>query len=346
MPAVFSEIIKLEDKLKKTRLPAELAEKAGGLLERLAITAEAGGNLSDFDNIARYFDWIVALPWYQRVTTIPDIDQVKKILDANHYGLQQVKDRILEYLAVLILKSADTEKLKAPILCFLGLVGTGKTTLGYSIAQSLGRPFWRVPFGGMGGAANLRGQSRAYADSEPGQIIKTLRRVGAGNPVILLDEIDRITEESRADIMGVLVELLDPEQNFAFLDHYIDYPVDLSEVLFVATANNTTNIATAVLDRLEIIQMPSYSDSEKITIGKRYILPKALSDSGLSKDSVQFEEGVWSKLVRPLGFDPGMRSLERTIYGICRKVARATLEKKVKTVKVDSANLSQLLPSW
>lgn len=368
MPAAtFSEILKLEDKLKKARIPSELSTKASGMLERLRISLEYGGNLAEFDNIARYIDWIISLPWDKKIEENKDLAQVRRVLDSNHYGLIQIKERILEYLAVLILqgrtgmsgpilqsrtgeatalKSTVSRDLRAPILCLEGLVGTGKTTLAYSIAESLGRPFARIPFGGMGGAANLRGQSRVYPDSEPGLIVKSLKRVQAANSVFLLDEIDRVSEESRSDIMGVLVELLDPEQNFAFLDHYIDFPIDLSQVLFIATANNITNIATAVLDRLEIIQMPSYSDEEKIVIGKKYILPRALAESSLSKDGVKMDEAIWPKIVRPLGFDPGMRSLERTIYGICRKVAKLTLEEKVKSVKIDSSNLSSFIPSW
>lgn len=345
--ATYSEILKLEDKLRSVKLPAELSEKTGGMLERLRIRIETGASLAEFENVARYIDWITSLPWFTKVTEISDIGAVSAVLNKNHYGLSQIKERILEYLAVLILKkSGNSQKLKAPILCFVGLVGTGKTTLAYSIAEALGRPFARIPFGGMGGAANLRGQSRTYADSEPGLIVKALKRVRAANPVCLLDEIDRVTEESRADIAGVLVEVLDPEQNFAFLDHYLDYPVDLSEVLFIATANNTTNIATAVLDRLEVIQMSSYTDEEKIVIGQKYILPKALEESGLPKDALFIDYGIWPKIVRPLGFDPGMRSLERTIYGICRKVARASLEKGIKSVKINQTNLASFLPSW
>lgn len=346
MATVISEITKLEDKLAKVKLPAELSEKTAGMIERLQLAFEVSGNLTEFDNVSRYIGWITSFPWGRYVPEVKDLAKARAILNANHHGLEQIKERILEYLAVLILKSVDNQKLRAPIICFVGLVGTGKTTLAYSIAQALGRPFWRIPLGGMGGAANLRGQSKVYPDSEPGLVVKALRRVEAMNPVLLLDEIDRVTEESRSDIMGVLVELLDPEQNFAFLDHYIDFPIDLSTVLFVTTANNTTNVATAVLDRLEVIQMPSYTDAEKIVIGKKYIFPKALAEAGLDPTLVQIEEGIWPKIVRPLGFDPGMRSLERTIYGVCRKVTKLILEKKTKTVRIDSSNLPNFLPSW
>ncbi len=345
MTKILSEIVRLEDKLAKTKLPEELAGKSAGMLERLRLSLELGGNIAELDRVSQYIDWATSLPWFTKVSETKDLAETRKILDSNHYGLTEIKERILEYLAVLILKSGSLN-LHAPILCFVGLVGTGKTTLAASIAQALSRPFWRIPFGGMGGAANLRGQSRVYPDAEPGQIVKALKKVGAANPVLLLDEIDRVSEESRSDIMGVLVELLDLEQNFAFLDHYIDFPIDLSQVLFITTANNTTNIATAVLDRLEVIQMPAYSDSEKIIIGKKYILLKAILETGLGQTQVVFEEEVWPKIVRPLGFDPGMRSLERTVYGICRKVAKLALEEKVKSIKINSANLSRFIPSW
>ncbi len=204
----------------------------------------------------------------------------------------------------------------------------------------------RIPFGGMGDALQLRGQSRRYPDDEPGQIIKDLARAKTKNPVILLDEIDRVAEKVRGDIMGVLIELLDPEQNMAFTDHFIDYPFDLSEVLFITTANNTTNIATAVLDRLEVIQMPSYNDEEKITIGKSYILPKAIANCGLSPNAVVLDDDVWPKIVRPLGFDGGIRTLERTIEGICRKAAKLTVEGKSQTLHVTNENIKEFLPSW
>lgn len=346
MTKILSEIVRLEDKLAKTKLPDELLAKAAGMIERLRLSFELGGAIVEFDRVSQYIDWIISIPWFAKVSETGNLEQAAKILNSNHYGLTEIKERILEYLAVLILKSEDNQELRAPILCFVGLVGTGKTTLAASIAQSLGRTFWRIPFGGMGGAANLRGQSRVYPDAEPGQTVKALKRVGVANPVLLLDEIDRVAEEQRSDIMGVLVELLDPEQNAAFLDHYIDFPIDLSQVLFITTANNTTNIATAVLDRLEVIQMPSYTDSEKIIIGKKYILPKAISETGLSQTQVNLDEEVWPKIVRPLGFDPGMRSLERTLYGICRKIAKLVLTEKVKSVQIEPTNLSRFIPSW
>jgi ATP-dependent Lon protease len=236
--------------------------------------------------------------------------------------------------------------MRAPILLFVGLVGTGKTTIAYSIAEAMGRQFARVPFGGMSDPLDLRGQSRARPDAEPGMIIKALRRAGTKNPVILFDEIDRITTEGLSSIMGVLVELLDPEQNMAFRDHFVDYPFDLSEVLFIATCNNTTNISVAVMDRMEPIQMPSYTDEEKITIGKDFVLPRLLEEAGLDKDAIVIEQSVWPKIVRPLGYDAGVRTLQRNINGVVRKVAREIVEGKGKRHKITSENMRDYLPAW
>ena len=344
-PAQFEDIKLLETKLKNSQLPPDLYKKAAAFIERLVRLTTAQGYSNEYDSVSRYLDWIIALPWTNRSQDILSIDNAKKTLDANHFGLENIKERILEYISVANLKQSKGEKVKAPALLLIGLVGTGKTTMAYSIAQALARQFGRIPMGGMGDAVQLRGRSRAYPDSEPGQVMKVLRRVQTKNPVILLDEIDRVTEEARADIMGVLVELLDPEQNSSFLDHFIDYPLDLSEVLFVTTANNTANIATAVLDRLEIIEMPSYTDEQKITIAKNYLLPRALAASGLSAKELIFQDNVWQQIVRPLGFDAGMRTLDRTISAICRKVAKLKIEGKTTNITLAPDNFKQYLPA-
>lgn len=198
----------------------------------------------------------------------------------------------------------------------------------------------------MGDSLALRGQSRAFPDAEPGAIIKALRRAGTKNPVILLDEIDRVAEHARSDIMGVLIELLDPEQNATFTDHFIDHPFDLSEVLFITTANNTTNVSTAVLDRLEPIQMPSYSDEEKTTIAKSYVFPRTVKETGLRDGQLTIDDSVWPHIIRPLGFDPGIRTLERTIQGICRKVVRMIVEGKGQSFKLSPENVKEFLPTW
>ena len=279
-----------------------------------------------------------------------DLNSAKDILNKNHYGLVSAKDRILEYLASLMLniKNQNHNTTHAPILCLVGLVGTGKTTLAYSVAESLGRRFERIPFGGMGDVRALRGQSRVFPDAEPGQIIKKMIHAQSNNCVILLDELDRVTDSARADLMGTLLELLDPEQNVAFTDHYIDYQVDLSKVLFIATANNTTNISTAVMDRLEIIQMPSYSDEEKMVIGKSYLFPKIAMVSGLPQGMLVIDENVWPLIIRPLGYDSGIRTLERTIEGICRKVARMLVEGQIRDngiITISPQNIKQFLPT-
>lgn len=349
------EIHKLQEKLGGVKLPPELKDKANEMVTRLVRLEKFGGFTSEYENTARYIEMIVSLPWVKESQDTLDLKHAEEILDRNHYGLAETKERILEYLAVVKLQkekdikhvTGDWKKIsRAPILLFVGLVGTGKTTLGYSIAEALGRKFERIPFGGMGDPLYLRGQSRSYPDAEPGQVIKALRRAGTKNPVILLDEIDRVAEEARGTIMGVLVELLDPEQNSAFTDHFIDFPFDLSEVLFVATCNNTTHISTAVLDRLEPIQMPSYTDEEKITIGKKFVFPKILEEYGIDPNQIQIEEDLWPQIVRPLGFDAGIRTLERTIEGIGRKIAKLIVEGQTQKFHLTKENIKEYLPSW
>lgn len=346
VPAQFEDISLLENKLAGAQLPPELSAKAKAMLGRLTRMASSQGYSQEYDSVARYLDWIIALPWNRRSQDNLSLENAKKILDQNHYGLANIKERVLEYIAVESLRTRSTKQTKAPALLLVGLVGTGKTTMAYSIAQTIARQFGRIPMGGMGDALQLRGRSRAYPDAEPGQIVKVLRRVNTKNPIILLDEIDRVTQEAKADIMGVLVELLDPEQNSSFLDHFIDFPFDLSEVLFIATANNTAGISTAVLDRLEIMEMPSYTDEQKITIGKNYLLPKAVAASGLKNTEISFDETLWPQIVRPLGYDAGMRTLDRTINGICRKVAKLKLEGKLNSIRLTPENLKEYLPTW
>ena len=344
---VSSDLKTLEEKVRKASLPEELSERIIIRLGQLAKIVSSPSFLPELDSIERYIDWVINLPWNAKTKDVLDLAFAQKVLDQHHFGLAEIKERVLEYLAVMKLKEQKGETgdvYRAPILCFVGLVGTGKTTIAYSIAEALGRKIARIPFGGMGDPLDLRGQSRMHPEAEPGKIIKALRTCGSRNPVILLDEIDRVTDAGRASIMGVLVELLDPGQNYAFTDHYIDFPFNLSETLFIATANNTTNIATAVLDRLEPIMMPSYTDIEKITIGKSYVFPKALKDAGITTDVLQIDDQVWANIVRPLGFDSGIRTLERNIAGIVRKVARHVVEGKIQSVKLIPENIKEYLP--
>jgi len=348
---LFEEIVTLESRLKKANLPLLLLTRASEMLIRLSRMAKFGAYSVEYESTSRYIEWIIRLPWGKKTEDILDLSRAKQIFDEKHHGLTQVKERILEYLAVLKLKRTSRGEVeidikRAPILCLVGLVGTGKTTFASSIAEALGRKFERIPFGGMGDPYYLRGRAKGAIGAEPGQIMKALARAKTKNPVILLDEIDRVTTDSRATIMGVLVELLDPEQNSAFIDHYIDFPFDLSQVLFIATCNNTTNISTAVLDRMEPIQMPSYTDEEKIIIGRDYTLPRVLVECGLKRENLVIENDVWPKVVRPLGFDAGIRTLERTIEGICRKVARLIVEGKGNRFVINTENMGEFLPKW
>lgn len=338
----------LEDKIKQANLPGAFSEK---LIEEISLlrvslksdSSAGSGFFINFENFSNYVNCVLSLPFNKETKDILDLSSAKTILDKNHYGLRNVKDLILEYLSSLILNINNQNISRSPIICLVGLVGTGKTTLAYSIAESLGRKFGRIPLGGMGDASDLRGKSRATLDAEPGLVIKSLINAQSRNSVILLDELDRITDIGRKDIMGVLIELLDPQQNKAFTDHYIDYPFDLSKVLFIATANNTTNIATAVLDRLQIIQMPSYTDEEKTAIAKKYLFPKILVQTGLGENQLYLDDTVWPTIIRPLGFDSGIRSLERAIEGICRKVARLIVEGKAQNVNITSQNVKEFL---
>jgi len=361
MSRLTDEVSRFRKLITEKSIPPDLEARLVSQLEEIERVEHDIAARVHIEQMLRYIDWIANLPWNERTEDILDLPKATDILEKHHYGLRPVKDRILEYLAVLKLNSerwreereagniseANTSQgmlaRRAPILCLVGLVGTGKTTLAKSIAEAMGRRFVRIPFGGMSDALELRGQARVRPDAEIGMIMKGLRFAGSKNPVILLDEIDRVAEHARGDIMGVLVELLDPEQNAAFTDHFVDFPFDLSEVLFVATANNTTNIATAVLDRLEPIQMPSYSDEEKTTIAKSYVLPQLMKESGLTSDNLSIEDSIWPKLVRPLGYDAGIRSLERTMNSLCRKVARMIVEGKGNTYRITPENIKEFI---
>lgn len=341
------EIEALVQKIQASAAPQDLKERINGRLAQLARLTASPSFLTEFENFSNYVNWVLGIPWGKRTTDILDIEHAKKVLDKNHFGLTEIKDRVLEYVSVMKLKADKGEAedvYRAPILCFVGLVGTGKTTIATSIAEAMGRKFERIPFGGIGDPLDLRGRSKMYAEAEPGKVVKAIRSAQSLNPVILLDEIDRVTEEGRSAIMGVLVELLDPKQNHSFTDHYIDYPVDLSQCLFIATANNTTNIATAVLDRIEVTMMPSYSDMEKIEIGRSYLLPRVIKASGIAPDILSFDDDVWPKLVRPLGFDAGVRTLERNIEGVVRRVARHIVEGKIQAIRLTAENIKEYLP--
>lgn len=342
------ELVALKTKVEGVALPEDLKAKSLEMLSRLNRMVNTGVYSAEYDRLSHYIQWITSIPWGQYTQDQLDITAAAANMNKSHYGMQETKDRILEYLATIKLRldQGGEKVVRSPAIFLVGLVGTGKTTFAYSLAETLGRKFARIPFGGLGSAQDLRGKSKLFAEAEPGAIVKALRDAGSMNPIILLDEIDRVGAEERADIMGVLVELLDPTQNNRFLDHYLDFPLDLSQVLFVATANNTTNVATAVLDRLELIQMPSYTDEEKIHISREYLLPKALKEAGLLPTQLTIDESVWPVVARPLGYDAGIRTLQRTLAALTRRVAREIVEGRSSSVKVDMSNYKTYMKAY
>lgn len=343
---VTVEIQRLEQLLHSSDIPHELWDKANVQMQRINLALRYGGNVNQLDMISKYVEWITSLPWTKASPDNLQIENAKNIMDANHFGLDDIKKRILEYVSVLILQkknaTADTH-FHAPVLLFVGLAGTGKTTFAQSIADVFGRQFVRIPFGGLSSALDLRGVSKVQPEAEPGYIIRALRRVGTRNPVILLDELDRVVDTSRGAIMGVLLELLDPKQNSSFVDHYIDFPFDLSDALFIATANNTQDISTAVMDRMEVIQMPSYTDDQKIAIGRDYILPRLIKESGIPEGSITVDDEVWKALARAAGYDPGIRSVERKVESIVRAAALKMVSSTETTFVVNAQNMNQYI---
>jgi ATP-dependent Lon protease len=339
----------LRKKIEAVKLPENLIQNLEEIFSQLTINSQNEQTFwQNYQVAAKYISYLVNIPWSTQTQDILDIQFAREKLTEEHYGLDTVKERLLEYISVLALQKSRSpdQPIKAPVLLFVGLVGTGKTTMAKSIANVLGRQFIRIPFGGLGDPLYLRGQSRIYPESEPGQIIKGLIAAKSRNPVILLDEIDRVADDALNTIMGVLVELLDPEQNNHFVDHYVDYPIDLSQAIFCATCNNTSRIATAVMDRLEVIQMPSYNDDEKVHIGRDYIFPKAIKEAGLKPDELKISPELWDQIVRPLGFDAGVRTLQRNIEGLCRKAAKIIFEGSAKQVVVTADNIKTFLPQW
>jgi ATP-dependent Lon protease len=348
---VFDELKDIKSKIDESKdLPEDLRNKALKILDRVNRMAKLGNYSSEFENLAKYVDVITQIPWNKYSEDKLDIKFAEETLEKNHYGIKDVKERIIEYLSTMILlKQRGTEgQSKSPVILFVGLQGIGKTTVSISIAEALQRKFVRIPMGGLGSVQELRGVSRTSTDAEPGQIIKALINAGVRNPVILLDEIDKTSgsESLRFDFMAVLLEILDPNQNHSFRDQYVDYPFDLSDVVFVCSANYTNTIAAALMDRMEVIKMPSYTDIEKVEIGKRYIFPKILKNMGLKPEELIVDDALWPNVVRPFGFDAGIRSLQRTLEGIVRKVAREIVEGKVTSVKLTEQNLKQYLPKY
>ncbi len=344
----------LQQKLSVSKVPPELKEETLRSISRLIRIAKYGHYSGEFEIIDKYVDWVTRIPWGNMSEDNYDIENAKAIMDSTHYGMDTVKNLILDYLAVMQLQSKgigsiapepinlgsrefsnpynvpavannrDDATSKSPVLLFVGLQGVGKTSIARSIAKSMGREFARVSLGAIGDIKSLRGGPKYVEGAEPGQIIKALVRTRSMNPVILLDEIEKSSGQQGLlnDVMAALLEILDPEQNKSFVDHYVDYPVDLSKVFFICTANNLGGLSAALLDRVEVIRFTSYSDEEKEVIANNYILPRVLKETGLSSQHLQIQENVWPLLIRPVGFDAGIRQLERNIYTLVRSVAR------------------------
>jgi len=316
-----NEIKVLREKIEKTPLPEDVRKVAGQELERLQQMQPAA---AEYPVSRNYLDWILALPWEQSTEDKLDLAAAERILNQQHFGLAKVKDRLLEFLAVIKRKKA----IKGPILCLVGPPGVGKTSLGKSVADALGRKFARIALGGMRDEAEIRGHRRTYVGAMPGRIIQTLRRVESNNPVILLDELDKVGADFRGDPAAALLEVLDPAQNNTFTDHYLDIPFDLSRVLFIATANWLEPIHAALRDRLEVIELPSYTESEKLQIAKRYLVPRQLEEHGLTKQEVILPDQTLRKLIQGYTREAGVRQLERNIAALARKAARRLVSEK------------------
>jgi ATP-dependent Lon protease len=315
------------------KMAQEVAEKELDRLEKMNPSS------AEYTVSRTYLDWLVILPWDKKTEDNLDIAHAESVLNEDHYGLEKVKDRILEFLAVRKLK----ESVKGPILCFVGPPGVGKTSLGRSIARAMGREFQRISLGGMRDEAEIRGHRRTYIGALPGRIIQSLRRAGAKNPVIMLDEIDKLGADFRGDPASALLEVLDPEQNNSFSDHYLDVPFDLSSVMFITTANLLHPIPAVLRDRMETIEMPGYTDLEKIQIAKRYLLLRELENHGLKKSNLWITDDGLARLMRDYTRESGVRNLNREIASVCRKVARKVATRKTAKVTVRAENVPKYL---
>jgi ATP-dependent Lon protease len=331
------DVTELRQKVEEAKLPEEARKVALKELERLnqmpPMAPEVG-------IIRTYIEWILDLPWSFHTDDNLDVSNAAKVLDRDHYGLQKAKDRILEYIAV---RSLKPKKERQPILCFAGPPGTGKTSLGRSIAEALGRKFVRVSLGGVRDEAEIRGHRRTYIGALPGRIIQTMKRAGSENPLFMLDEIDKLGADFRGDPSSALLEVLDPEQNNSFSDHYLEIPFDLSKVMFVTTANHLGSIPPALLDRMEVIEFPGYIEEEKMAIADRYLIPRQMEENGMDESGLRFSAASMQRIIREYTYEAGVRNLEREIGRVIRKVARLKAEKKEFPIMITPGMIEKFL---